>query len=102
MLQHDVDSLEELEEIERLEAEAAKKAKSSLPAPNPYSFLTDVDFPFDLQTLAFLEASQASQGSGSRTSPVPSGSYQPGSSQVPRCSLNVGNPPILPNTQACG
>ena len=57
MLCCDVESLEELEDIKRLKAEAAKKAKSSLPAPNPYSFLTDVDFPFDLQTLAFLEAS---------------------------------------------
>ena len=60
MLRHDVNSVEELEEIERLEAEAAKKAKSSLPASDPYSFLIDVDFPFDLQTLAYLEVPQAS------------------------------------------
>ena len=60
MLCRDVKSLEELEEIERLEAEAAEKAKNSLPAPDPYSFLTDVDFPFDLQILAYLEAPQAS------------------------------------------
>ena len=60
MLRHDVDSLEELEEIKRLKAEAAKRAKSSLPASDPYSFLLDVDFPFDLQTLASLEAPQAS------------------------------------------
>ena len=56
MLCRDVESLEELEEIERLEAEAAEKAKNSLPAPDPYGFLSDVDFPFDLQTLAYLEA----------------------------------------------
>ena len=97
MLQCDVDSLEELEELERLEAEAAEKAKSSLSAFDPYSFLLDVDFPFDLQTLASLEAPQASQGSGSRTLPVPS-SFQPGSSQVPRCFLNIGTLPILPGT----
>ena len=56
MLRCDVDSLEELEEIERLEAEAAERAKNSLPAPDPYGFLLDVDFPFDPQTLASLEA----------------------------------------------
>ena len=60
MLRYDVDSLEELEEIERLKAEAAKRAKNSLPAPDPYGFLLDIDFPFDLQTLASLEAPQAS------------------------------------------
>ena len=60
MLQRDVDSLEELEKLKRLKAEAAEKAKSSLPAPDPYSFLLDVDFPFDLQTLAYLEVPQAS------------------------------------------
>ena len=59
MLRHDVDSLEELEEIERLKAEAAKKAKSSLLAPDPYGFLADVDFSFDLQTLAYLRDPQA-------------------------------------------
>src|SRR6202021_2490440 len=80
MLCRDVKSLEELEEIKRLEAEATEKAKNSLLAPDPYGFLSDVDFPFDLQTLAYLEAPQASQGSGSRTLPVPSSSYQPGSS----------------------
>ena len=60
MLCRDVDSLEELEEIKRLKAEAAEKAKSSLPAPDLYGFLSDVDFPFDLQTLAYLEVPQAS------------------------------------------
>ena len=54
MLRLDVKSLEESEEIERLKAEATKKAKSSLLAFDPYSFLADVDFPFDLQTLAYL------------------------------------------------
>ena len=76
MLRRDVDSLKELKEIERLEAEATEKAKSSLPAPapDPYGFLADVDFPFDPQTLAYLGAPMASQGSDSGTSPVPSGS----------------------------
>ena len=60
MLWRDADSLEELEEIKRLEAEAAEKAKSSLPAPDPYDFLANMDFPFDLQTLAYLEVPQAS------------------------------------------
>ena len=98
MLYCDVDSLEELEEIKRLEAKAAEKAKNSLPAPDPYGFLADVDFPFDPQTLAYLEVPPASQGSGSRTLPVPSGSYQLGSSQVLKYSLNVGNLPILLST----
>ena len=74
MLRHNVDSLEELEEIKRLEAETAKKTRSSLSAPDPYGFLADVDFPFDPQTLAYLEVPPASQGSGSRTLPVPSSS----------------------------
>ena len=72
MLRYDVNSLEQLEEIEHLEAEAAtEKASNNLPDCIPYDFLADVDSLFNLQTLAYLGALTASQGSGNRISPVP-------------------------------
>ena len=48
MLYYNIKSLEELEEIKHLKAKAAKKAKSSLLAFDSYSFLADINFPFDL------------------------------------------------------
>ena len=68
MLYRNVNSLKELEEIKHLEAEAAiNRASNNPPDYVSCNFLADINSLFNLQTLAYLGALLAFQGSDNRT-----------------------------------